>query len=185
MELKVAEYSDYQRIAQLHVKSWEKYYQGILGKDYLENEALDDRQVIWQTRLTNPPYNQHVLMLEDNGVLCGFVCAFGNHDFERGTIIDALHVDGASRGRGLGARLLEEIAKWIEQYFPDTGVYLEVLKENRQAIEFYEHIGGKNVEERLWNAPCGSQLPELVYTWRSASELRKALESHRKCVVVN
>lgn len=184
MELKVAEYSDYQRIAHLHTQSWKKHYQGILGKDYLDNDVLDDRLVIWQTRLTNPPYNQHVILLEDNGQLCGFICAFGNHDFDKGTIIDALHIDDAYRGHGLGVRLLEEMSKWVEQYFPETGVYLEVLKNNVQAVEFYEHIGGSNTLERLWKAPCGTQLPELVYTWRSATELRGALQSHRKCNLV-
>lgn len=184
MELKVAEYNDFKRIAQLHTESWKKYYQGILGKEYLDNEVLEDRLVIWQTRLTNPPYNQHVLMLEDNGMLCGFICAFGNHDFEKGTMIDAIHVSDAFRGRGLGVRLLEEMAKWIEQYFPESGVYLEVLKNNTQAIEFYEHIGGKNTLERLWKAPCGTELTELVYTWHSAADLRKALQSHKKCALV-
>ncbi len=184
MELKVAEYSDYQRIAELHAKSWQKHYQGILGRDYLEEEVLNDRLVIWQTRLINPPFNQHVLLLEENGQLCGFICAFGNHDFEKGTIIDALHVDDAYRGKGLGVRLIEEMAKWIEQYFSETGVYLEVMKKNKQAIEFYEHIGGEHTLERLWESPCGNQLPELVYTWNSASELRKSLHSHSKCNLV-
>ena len=40
MELKVAEYSDYERIATLHAQSWKQYYQGILGQDFLDKEAL-------------------------------------------------------------------------------------------------------------------------------------------------
>ncbi|KII75963.1 GNAT family N-acetyltransferase [Vibrio renipiscarius] len=175
MEIKVAEYKDYERIAHLHAQSWKTYYQGILGADYLENEVIDDRLVIWQTRLINPPFNQHVLIAEDDGQLCGFICAFGNHDYEKGTIIDALHVDSRYRGQGVGAALFIEMAKWIEQYFADTGVYLEVMAKNNQAIDFYEHLGGEHSLERLWDAPCGNQVPELVYTWPSASALLKIL----------
>ena len=93
MEIRIAEYSDFERIAALHVRSWKTHYQGLLKQDYLDNEALPDRLVIWQTRLTNPPFNQHILLLEENEKLIGFICAFGNHDFERGSIIESLHID--------------------------------------------------------------------------------------------
>ncbi len=121
MEIKVAEYSDFERIAHLHALSWQINYANILDKDYLDNEALQDRLLIWQTRLTNPPFNQHILLIEDEGVLCGFICAFGNHDFEKGTIIESLHMAPQYRGRGLGRLLVKEMAVWIERYFPDHG----------------------------------------------------------------
>ncbi len=183
MELKIAEYSDYERIAALHAQSWKQHYNGILGKDYLANDVLEDRLAIWQTRLINPPFNQHVILIEEGGLLCGFICAFGNHDFERGTIIDALHIDDAYRGKGIGTQLIEEMAQWIEQYFPDNGVYLEVMKENHQAIEFYDSIGGLSSSERLWNAPCGNQVPELIYTWTSAHTLAEKVTGHHKVTV--
>lgn len=177
MEIKVAEYSDFERIAGLHAKSWQRFYSGILSKAYLGEEVQSERKIIWQTRLTNPPFNQAVYVLEEGGLLCGFVCGFGNHDFERGTIIDALHVDDYFRGRGIGLTLLKAIADWARQYFPDNGVYLEVLKGNQQAIDFYEHIGGQLAQERLWNAPCGTQVPELVYTWPSPDVLYQQVDN--------
>lgn len=180
MELKIAEYSDYERIATLHAQSWSQFYDGILGRDFLDNEVLDERKAIWQTRLINPPFNQHVLLIEEGGLLCGFICAFGNHDFEKGTIIDALHIDNAYRGKGLGVKLLNELAQWIAHYFPDNGVYLEVMKGNQQAIDFYQYLGGTFAFERLWDAPCGNQVPELVYTWESGSELAQRVASHLK-----
>ncbi|EGA70756.1 putative acetyltransferase [Vibrio sinaloensis DSM 21326] len=184
MELKVAEYSDYERIASLHAQSWKQFYQGILGREYLESEVLEERMAVWQTRLINPPFNQHVILIEEGGLLCGFICAFGNHDFEKGTMIDALHIDHAYRGKGLGAKLIEEMAKWVEQFFPDSGVYLEVMKGNQQAIEFYDHIGGENTLERIWNAPCGNQVPELVYSWKSPAIMLKNIASHSKSDLV-
>ncbi|MEO9494937.1 MAG: GNAT family N-acetyltransferase [Vibrio splendidus] len=177
MEIKVAEYKDYERIAQLHADSWKLYYRGILADDYLENDVLEDRSVIWQTRLINPPFNQHVLLLEEGGLLVGFVCAFGNHNFERGTFIDALHVDNNYRGRGIGKRLLSELTKWLQQYYADSGLYLEVMSENHQAIAFYQAIGGKEELEQVWNAPCGSQVNEKVISWSSPVELEQKTAS--------
>ncbi|WP_194437133.1 GNAT family N-acetyltransferase [Vibrio fluminensis] len=171
MEIRIAEYSDYERIASLHAQSWQTFYQGILGEEYLRNEVVDERLLIWQTRLINPPFNQNVLVAENNGELCGFICAFGNHDFEKGTMIDALHVDARYRSKGVGRALVAETAKWIEQHFSDGGVYLEVLKGNQQGIDFYQNLGGTNSLERVWNSPCGNKLTELVYTWNSPTEL--------------
>ncbi|NOH97509.1 GNAT family N-acetyltransferase [Vibrio sp. 99-70-13A1] len=171
MEIRVAEYKDYERIAQLHADSWKKYYRGILDDEYLDNDVLDDRSVIWQTRLINPPFNQHVLLIEEGGLLIGFLCAFGNHSFERGTFIDALHVDSNFHGRGAGKRLLAELTDWLQHYFNDSGLYLEVMSANTQAVEFYQSIGGKEELEQVWNAPCGSKVNEKVYSWASPSDL--------------
>ncbi|MCV5276105.1 N-acetyltransferase, partial [Escherichia coli] len=81
MDLRLAEYKDYERIAQLHADSWKRHYRGILTNTYLDSEAIDDKLLIWQTRLTNPPFNQHIVLAEEGGLLLGFVCVFGNHDF--------------------------------------------------------------------------------------------------------
>ncbi len=45
MEIKVAEYSDFERIAHLHALSWQINYADILDKDYLANEALVHRDL--------------------------------------------------------------------------------------------------------------------------------------------
>ncbi|MGC9403176.1 GNAT family N-acetyltransferase [Vibrio genomosp. F10] len=173
MDFKIAEYTDYERIATLHAQSWRRFYHGILGEDYLEHDVLDERLAIWQARLINPPFNQHVVLIEEGGLLCGFVCVFGNHDFEKGTMIDSLHVDENYRRRGVGLKLLNAVTEWCEQHFSKSGIYLEVMAENHQAIEFYEQLKGIQLDERLWNAPCGHKVPELVYSWSSPKALNQ------------
>ncbi|MCS0350446.1 GNAT family N-acetyltransferase [Vibrio ordalii] len=177
MEIKAAEYCDFERIAQLHAQSWRTHYQGILGKEYLDNDVLEDRLLIWQTRLINPPFNQHVLLIEEGGLLCGFICAFGNHDFDKGSIIESLHIDENYRGRGIGRQLIQEMAVWFEQYFPNSGVYLEVMADNKQAIEFYDYLAGRPKGERLWRSPCGQDIKEWVYTWTSPTDLLASVSS--------
>ncbi|MGL5108528.1 MAG: GNAT family N-acetyltransferase [Vibrio ordalii] len=177
MEIKVAEYCDFERIAQLHAQSWRTHYQGILGKEYLDNDVLEDRLLIWQTRLINPPFNQHVLLIEEGGLLCGFICAFGNHDFDKGSIIESLHIDENYRGRGIGRKLIQEMAAWFEQYFPNSGVYLEVMADNKQAIEFYDYLAGRPKGERLWRSPCGQDIKEWVYAWPNPTDLLASVSS--------
>src|SRR5690606_15336551 len=117
-----------------------------------------------------------ILLIEEGGVLCGFICAFGNHDFEKGTIIESLHIDPKHQGRGLGRLLVKEMATWIERYFPDNGVYLEVLEKNQQAIDFYDHIGGELPTEKMWHAPGGVDVPERIYSWKTPKALMAAME---------
>ncbi|MGR5159399.1 N-acetyltransferase family protein [Vibrio owensii] len=178
MELRLAEYKDYERIAQLHVDSWKRHYRGMLSDGYLDSEAIDDKLLIWQTRLTNPPFNQHVVLAEEGGLLLGFVCVFGNHDFERGSFIEALHVDDSYRGRGIGKQLLLAVAEWQQQYFKDCGLYLEVISQNEPAIQFYQHIGGQECQERNWKAPGGGEVLEKVFRWSNAQSLVNGIEEN-------
>ncbi|MBF9002445.1 MULTISPECIES: GNAT family N-acetyltransferase [Vibrio] len=175
MEIRAAEYRDYENIAKLHALSWRTHYHGILGEEYLENEVLEDRLLIWQTRLTNPPFNQHIVLIEEQDELLGFICVFGNHDFDKGTIIESLHVAPKHRGKGLGKLLIQEALKWVDHYFADSGVYIEVMEENHQAVDFYDHIGGIHQLERAWKAPCGHTIPEFIYTWETPKQLAEAV----------
>ncbi|MCG3723924.1 GNAT family N-acetyltransferase [Vibrio cincinnatiensis] len=175
MEIKVAEYSDFERIAHLHAQSWQQHYRGILEQDYLDHDVLQDRLLIWQVRLTNPPYNQHILLLEDQGVLLGFICAFGNHDVEKGTMIDALHINPDFQGQGLGKKLIKAMIEWMEHYFPNHGVYLEVAEKNQSALDFSDHMGGKKACEKIWQSPEGNRLPEKVFTWSSPKAMLHAI----------
>ncbi|USD67666.1 GNAT family N-acetyltransferase [Vibrio sp. SCSIO 43136] len=171
MKFREAEYNDYAEIAKLHAKSWQRHYRGIVTDAYLDQYAEDDRLVIWQTRLTNPAFNQHILVAEDDDKICGFICIYGNHNYELGTIIDNLHVDSAYQGHGLGTRLMLEAAMWTAKFFPDNGLYLEVLEQNQAAKQFYQVLGGKDIEIRDWQSPCGSLVKESVIRWDNPETL--------------
>ncbi|MGR5175522.1 N-acetyltransferase family protein [Vibrio parahaemolyticus] len=171
MEFRVAEYSDYQNVAELHAESWQKAYQGIMRQSYLDEGVLEDKSLIWQTRLLNPPFSQHVVIAEEKGELLGFICLFGNHNADYGTIIDNLHVKSAAQGRGLAKQLIAQAGQWADKYYPENGVFLEVLAENDSAIKFYESIGGHKAVKQRGESPCGKYVDEFVYTWASPAKL--------------
>ncbi len=171
MEFKLAEYSDYKRIAELHAVSWQTAYKGMMRQTYLDEQVLDDKTVVWQTRLLNPPFSQHVVIAEEQGQLLGFVCLFGNHSAEFGTIIDNLHIHHSARKRGLAKALLAHSMQWAQKYYPDNGVFLEVLQKNTPAVRFYESIGGIKARVQRGDSPCGRKIDEFVYSWALPKDL--------------
>ncbi|MGF1777112.1 GNAT family N-acetyltransferase [Vibrio nomapromontoriensis] len=171
MDFKIAEYSDYKRIAQLHAESWQLSYKGMMRQSYLDEQALDDKLLIWQARLLNPPFSQHVILAEEQGELLGFICLFGNHSAEFGTIIDNLHVSSSAQRRGVGQTLLSQAMEWAGKYYPDNGVFLEVLADNKDAVHFYESVGGVRALSQRGDSPCGKKVDEFVYTWPTPQEL--------------
>ncbi len=168
MQIREAEFKDYSAIAHLHAISWQRFYQGMMAADYLEQQVFDDHLAIWQTRLTNPPLNQGILVLEnDEQQICGFVCLYGNHNFDYGTLIDNLHVAADYRAQGYGKQLIKAAGQWADKYFASVGIYLEVLQQNLPAKMFYQTVGAVDSEQIIWHAPCGSKIPCHAYTWPS------------------
>lgn len=171
MEVRIAEYSDFEQIAHLHAQAWRNTFQGKMDDAFLVDEVEDDRRLIWQTRMINPPINQHVILLEDNDQVVGFACAFGNHDFERGTIIESIVISPEYQSQDLDLLLMRELTAWMNQYFSDSGVYIEALPDDTSRCEHYKQIGASFGCERVWHAPCGDDILESIFVWASPKSL--------------
>ncbi|MDX2319581.1 MAG: GNAT family N-acetyltransferase [Moritella sp.] len=165
MILREASLKDLSDIAALHAQSWRENYSGALSAEYLNEHVSSDRTKIWTERLTNPSFNQYVLIAEDDGVLCGFVCVYGAKHPKYGTIIDNLHVNSSIKGQGLGTTLLIAAAKWAATNYKDHDLHLEVLELNENAIKFYKSLGGRNIALSYWDTPCGNKVKEFIYSW--------------------
>nr|WP_269468582.1 GNAT family N-acetyltransferase [Alteromonas sp. ASW11-130] len=162
---------DQSNIADLHAQSWKENYGKVLSADYLNTKILHDRNEVWRHRLENPTTNQLVLVAEANREFCGFICAFGAHHPEFGTIIDNLHVKAERKGSGIGSMLLQAAGKWALEHFSEHDLYLEVLECNPKAIKFYERKGGKHIDLAYWTTPCGNKAREFIYSWGSPLNL--------------
>lgn len=152
-------------IAALHTKSWRENYNGIVSDGYLDNHVEKNRIETWQSRFEQPNSNQWVLLAKVDSELIGFICLYGEHHPERGTIIDNLHVSSSSKGLGIGTQLLKKGAEWAKEHYPQSAIYLEVLTKNTAAIGFYESLGGTYIGNAIWNAPCDTEVEELIYQW--------------------
>ena len=165
MEFRIANHADAPRIAALHAASWRVSYRGMLSDKYLDGDLLSERKELWVERLNAPKPKQRVVLAESGGQLAGFACAFGSEDPDLGTMLDNLHVSREFQRRGIGIKLMSEIASWCHEELSGEGLHLWVLKDNGPARNFYERLGGVIVKEELWLAPDGGSLDSLCYAW--------------------
>lgn len=179
LKIRIANTSDAQRIATLHATSWRLSYRGMLSDAYLDGELTNERTLLWVERLTTPQRKLRVVLAEIGDRLAGFACAFGSEDVQLGTLLDNLHVSSDFQQQGIGTRLMGEIVSWCQAELPGEGLFLWVLEHNRRARHFYEQLDGQQVNEELWQAPDGSEVPSVCYAWKDLVVLKRKLTSRQ------
>ncbi|MEZ0609663.1 N-acetyltransferase family protein [Fibrella sp. WM1] len=172
---RLARPTDAARIADLHTRSWQTAYRGILPDTYLDHEAPAERLGTWRERFTNPAPNQRVLLAEEAGTLVGFIALFLDEHPELGTLVDNLHADPARKGQGIGSGLLREAARSILPEATSPGFYLTVFEQNRPAIQFYERMGGVCVAHTTHGVPGGALAAARHYAWPNGSILSASI----------
>ncbi len=174
IRLRQAHRDDAASIAELHARSWRLAYQGLLSDAYLTRELDTDRLNDWTHRLNTPEKNQYVIVAESDEApegLIGFACAYGAFDEQAGTLLENLHAHPEYKKTGIGKLLLRHIAQWNAHHYPGKLLHLWVLTKNTPAIGFYRHMGAVQDAEALWDAPGGTQVPELRFTWYEPGKL--------------
>ncbi|MDQ2997529.1 MAG: GNAT family N-acetyltransferase [Chloroflexota bacterium] len=81
----------------------------------------------------------------------------------------ALYVRGSHQGRGLGRRLVQAVATHLAQ-LGMSALQIGCLAANAPARRFYESLGGRLIDERLFDEE-GVMLPEVVYGWANIEAL--------------
>lgn len=144
--------------AHVHYTAWQETYPGI----------MDPRVLAWNTpercREMAEKHGRDTLVLLDRAQedrVVGFACwRYSARPFisvpEAGEVA-ALYVLGAYQGLGLGRMLLEACLAHI----PRPRVALMVLKGNRRAIGFYEHMGFRLTGREQTDQIGGGEAAEL------------------------
>jgi ribosomal protein S18 acetylase RimI-like enzyme len=110
-------------------------------EDFLEFGFSDDPQF-------------EALLAEDAGVvigLCLFFYEFSSWRGQLGVYIQDLVVDQQVRARGTGRALLRETARHAQRHGA-THMRLSVEQDNETAIRFYEALGMKEANDRVFAA---------------------------------
>jgi GNAT superfamily N-acetyltransferase len=174
IEYRPATASDAGAIAALHASSWRENYRGAFLDAFLDGDLPAERLAVWSERLARPPANQLVQLAVDGGSLVGFVCAYGAHDPQWGSLIDNLHVARVAMRTGVGSSLMRQAGAWLEREHADLGVYLLVLAVNTPARRFYERLGGRSAEEFMNETHGGAMVRSCRYVWARPSLLAAA-----------
>lgn len=171
MKFRTATPDDAPAIAALHTLSWQLNYRGIWSDEYLDGNLLEERIIYWKKKLTHSEDIPFVLLAEEEEKLCGFVCAFANHNEKWGTLIDNIHVSQSFQNRGIGFQLLQAVALWMKEQNLEPKCYLWVLDKNGAGIRFYERHGGVGVERFMTDSPGGGQSMLRTMFWENANKI--------------
>src|ERR1039457_4367642 len=118
IQIRIAQQGDFRAIAELHAASWRSTYCGILSNEYLDRNVGSERIDLWEKRFRNPKASQHILIAEIQADIVGFACAYGNEDEQWGTMLDNLHVLPTQKGKGIGSKLIADVALWCSKAHP-------------------------------------------------------------------
>jgi ribosomal protein S18 acetylase RimI-like enzyme len=148
--------ADAEPIAALHTRSWRTAYAGIFPADYLEGPVEEQQAAMWHERLVNGAKGE-LLVADDGTNIAGFAYLIPEDDR---VLLDNLHVDPALKRSGIGGVLLRHALDRAA----GQELYLEVLKENRPAIAFYERHGATRARQFVERFP-GFEVDVLEYYW--------------------
>lgn len=157
--------ADTTTIADLHTRSWQLHYRGMMDDRYLDEDIVEERLAEWQKRMNSPNPDQHIVMAMDGDQCCGFACVYLRYDPEWGALLDNLHVLPGWQRRGIARELVRRTAAWVHENTPEAKYHLLVLAGNANAIRFYDRIGGKNVKKLFYDVPYDRKEPVYLYVW--------------------
>ena len=130
--------ADAAAIAEVHTRTWQRAYRGVVPDAYLQGLQPEIRQAFWEKELEHPTLAGSVVLVAED--LSGFVALGPSRDEDRADAweVYALYVLPDSWGTGTGAALLEA---GLAQVPAGTPLTLWVLEENPRARGFYEQQG--------------------------------------------
>jgi len=137
--------SDAGPIAQVHVRSWQETYRGMMPQEYLDGLDPADRLPRWQRLLSQPGEPRGDVLVAAAGTgICGFA-SFGptrdeDQDPDRVAEIRAIYLAPGALGHGFGRLLMAaSLDRLTGLGYQRVGLW--VLDVNTRARRFYEIAG--------------------------------------------
>lgn len=135
--------ADARAVAEVHVRSWQAAYRGLMPDDFLDSLSVEDREREWRAWLASPPPREGGLVAEEDGKVLGFV-RFGPSRDEGGRQdageVYAIYVVPEAFRTGTGRELFARASRMLrERGFTEATLW--VLEANERARHFYEAAG--------------------------------------------
>jgi ribosomal protein S18 acetylase RimI-like enzyme len=175
-EIREARMSDAQDIAYVHVTTWKTSYKGIVEQTYLDAISYDDRLAL-RKKILNENSGVHFVATFHSRVIAFYDAgSFRFHKNQKVTEkqlkhrneageIYAIYILQEHQHQGVG-RALFQLSKSKLKECGLTPYIAWVLKDNHQAIKFYENMGGELVDE-VSVMIGNSQYIEIAYRFTS------------------
>ena len=157
-------------VAGIKVGSWADTYGSLLEPAVLRPFLDRERQAAYVTHSLEESGSLLLVAETGSGELVGFALAFLDREPE--PWLESLHVAGNFRGRGVGTRLMRELAAGIEQRGHGS-MRLGVVKGNTGAGRLYERLGATVIAEEPASWAAG--VDHLIYRWPDLAALSQGL----------
>lgn len=160
MDLRLARPGDERVVADIHVRSWQQAYSGLLPAAVLE--ALDPAQRA--TRYTFGAENIVTVLAIEDGRVCGFAThgAARDRDAAGSGELMSIYLDPARVGQGIGRILIADArVRLSARMFSEAVVW--VMVGNERAIRFYERDGWRRDDSQRPIVIDGVVVDEIRY----------------------
>lgn len=167
MKTRLAHPSDARAIAEVHVRSWQSAYRGIVPDTYLDALSVERRAMAFGEALSRG--SPEMWVAESHADIVGWI-AFGSSRDADATQsvgeVEAIYVSPSHWSAGAGSALWSVARpRLVERGF--TSVTLWVLEDNHRAIRFYSRAGfAPDVAARKRLSIGGKSLWEARYRCR-------------------
>jgi len=167
--IRVARPADLEAVGRVHVDVWRHAYRGVVPPSFLDRMDPAVSAERFRKRLSDPKQAFWVALAGEDVV--GFASGGPNRleDFDADAEIYTLYVSPLWQGRGIGRRLVGQLADWFIQQGHQS-VAVVAFRDNPWR-RFYERLGGIVVGEKTFEID-GVALPEVVYRWPDVEDLR-------------
>jgi ribosomal protein S18 acetylase RimI-like enzyme len=140
-----AEPADAARIAEIHVRSWQSSYQGLIAQDYLDGLDPADGRDRWAESLEQADWSRGGILViaDDVGHVAGFASSDASRDEDAADDVGeirAIYLSPGGCGRGLGRELMSATVGHLTAVGYGQ-LTLWVLASNARARRFYEAAG--------------------------------------------
>lgn len=136
MTIRAAKPDDRLQVAQVHVRSWQVGYRGLLASDYLEQIDVAERAARYTFDVLESS-SPRTFVYEREGKLLGFITvSVGSRGEGSEGEVMALYVDPDFWSGGVGRELMKFALGWLDEQGA-TEARLWVLEGNERGIRFY------------------------------------------------
>jgi ribosomal protein S18 acetylase RimI-like enzyme len=143
MKIRQASGTDFNRIADIHLESWQDSYVDVMPADFLNGKLVPHLKQHWADVEIQ---SEDVVLVAEEKELIGFIAVWCRPT----PFIDNLHVKPSHRSQNVGTALLTAAAEELLKKGKRTG-FLWVFESNENAIRFYERLGGVKKERAMKN----------------------------------
>lgn len=140
------ELNDQEQMAHIKIDGWKNAYDQIIASQYLN--SLDYETQTKRYISSFDEYKDLVFVAERNNEILGYSCFYlYDRDFQFDSELVSLYLKPKEIGKGIGKTLLKVTAQELISK-GKSNMIVWCLSENKNAIGFYEHLGGKKVTSK-------------------------------------